>query len=85
MAEGDFLDGDGNWKCINCGACCKMIKFVYPNLDRGDGACVHLNEENKCDIYETRPRLCRIPEWYPGKLRARDCDKVRGIVEGETE
>lgn len=27
---------------------------------REDGACIHLNTDNRCDIYETRPDYCRI-------------------------
>lgn len=28
--------------------------------DRGDGACLYLDENNLCTIYETRPALCNV-------------------------
>lgn len=35
------------------------------DYDRGDGVCIHLNEEtNLCDIYENRPIICRVDECY---------------------
>ena len=27
---------------------------------RADGACIHLDEDNTCKIYETRPDACRV-------------------------
>ena len=27
---------------------------------RKDGACIHLAEDNTCQIYETRPEMCRV-------------------------
>jgi len=37
--------------------------------DRGDGACVHLQEDNTCEIYETRPEICRVDAMF-NKRRA---------------
>ena len=31
--------------------------------DRGDGACVYLDENNLCSIYDTRPLICRVKEF----------------------
>ena len=31
---------------------------------REDGACIHLDEDNRCKIYETRPIFCRVKEGY---------------------
>lgn len=57
----DFLDESGNWECIKCGACCLNITPVYPDLDRGDRTCKFLSKENTCEIYSSRPNLCRVP------------------------
>ena len=49
------------FECDKCGACCKNIRlsiFYKKELDRGDGVCKHLTEENLCEIYSTRPPLC---------------------------
>jgi Fe-S-cluster containining protein len=33
--------------------------------DRGDGACEHLEKDNKtCSIYEDRPLLCKVDELF---------------------
>lgn len=31
---------------------------------REDGACIYLDENNQCKIYETRPELCRVDKMY---------------------
>lgn len=31
----------------------------YELLRRGDGACIHLTAENRCEIYDVRPMKCR--------------------------
>ncbi len=51
--------------CSQCGECCRHIDKV-PQLsafDTGDGVCVHLCG-NKCDIYKTRPEICRVDVMY---------------------
>ena len=51
-----------SFQCDKCGACCK---FVYgTELDRGDGTCKHLAEDNTCSIYEDRPAICRVDAMY---------------------
>jgi uncharacterized protein len=83
--------------CTRCGACCRMVGTVegLRDLDRGDGACVHLQgepgEEHGCAIYETRPALCRvdglrpevvsIPWWYGANGHA--CDQLHLAVYGQ--
>lgn len=58
------------FSCNACGICCKLVKAIYPNWPtRPDGACVHLTPENKCAIYETRPKECRV-----------DANKPKGMV-----
>ncbi len=51
--------------CDKCGCCCKNLKKsnLYLELDRGDGVCKYLSN-NLCLIYEDRPLLCRIDEYY---------------------
>jgi uncharacterized protein len=51
-----------SYPCEKCGACCRHISKVLPSLDRGDGVCLHLSEDNLCEIYEERPLICNIDE-----------------------
>jgi len=60
----------GAWRCVACGTCCRQIPIhptlVALDLDRGDGTCRHLQDDQSCGIYETRPAGCRVPvEHYP--------------------
>ena len=55
-----------SFPCISCGACCRRIHELSPEVLRlwgldidEKGACVFL-DGNKCSIYETRPAICRI-------------------------
>ena len=32
--------------------------------DRGDGACINLNDLNLCNIYDARPEFCSITDMY---------------------
>lgn len=57
--------------CTSCGKCCRRVylseKTAY--LDRGDGICHHLDEStNLCQIYENRPLVCRIEDYYKAHL-----------------
>lgn len=59
--------------CTSCGACCRSLKGAnqYTELDRGDGVCLHFNEQtSQCSIYEDRPIQCRIGEMYELFFRA---------------
>lgn len=52
--------------CVSCGACCRgviHIPGVFEEPINPDGSCSHLTADNRCDIYETRPRICRIDEY----------------------
>lgn len=53
------------FECENCGCCCRNLdkNNLYVSLDRGDGVCRYLRE-NDCSIYEDRPLLCRVDESY---------------------
>ncbi len=55
------------FECDKCGACCKNIRlsiFYKKELDRGDGVCKHLTEENLCEIYSTRPIFCNLDAYW---------------------
>lgn len=90
MSTKDFLNADGSWKCIKCGACCHHVEYVYPDLDRGDGVCKNLNRDMTCGIYETRPPLCRVTKTMKKKLPvalAMACNTLLEILneEGRTD
>jgi len=84
------------WQCTeNCGACCRALKekaktwwvWIWLRiLDRGDGTCRFLNEDNnKCRIYNNRPNVCIIKKWkYTKEQIEAACDilieKYRRVV-----
>ncbi|HGG9561545.1 TPA: YkgJ family cysteine cluster protein [Neisseria meningitidis] len=50
-----------------CGLCCQKVNLseqtIY--LDRGDGTCRHFDDSTRlCTIYETRPLVCRVEDYY---------------------
>lgn len=81
-----------SFNCNKCGACCKFIKFVIPELAKEDGSCKHLDENNLCGIYEDRPFLCRVDAVYDKhyskildvkeyyKLTDKICEKMREVI-----
>jgi hypothetical protein len=53
--------------CTACGKCCRLVGNSEQTafLDRGDGVCRHFDEQtNLCTIYETRPLVCRVEDYY---------------------
>ncbi len=57
--------------CYACGQCCKNVDKSNETkfLDRGDGVCCNFNEENMlCNIYEDRPLVCRVEDYYKANL-----------------
>jgi Fe-S-cluster containining protein len=34
------------------------------DFDRGDGVCIHLREDNLCEIYDHRPEICNVDLMY---------------------
>ena len=48
-----------NYPCTQCGACCRRAYLVPELKTKPNGHCVNLAEDNTCDIYETRPDICR--------------------------
>ena len=55
-----------SFPCTKCGQCCINIKHIEPlaAYHSGDGVCVFYSFENGCEVYETRPDVCRIDEGY---------------------
>lgn len=55
---------------VGCGACCiaLSISSPIPGMPRGKPAgvrCVHLTDDYRCAIYNTRPAVCR--RWRPSR------------------
>ena len=50
--------------CTECGACCASIDGIdFLSKYNDNGKCMHL-QNNRCEIYEKRPLLCRIDEAF---------------------
>lgn len=60
----------GRFVCTRCGECCRHIAEVLPEFDTGDGVCCHLGESG-CDIYESRPLVCRVEDFWERCLRGK--------------
>ncbi|MGQ0286760.1 YkgJ family cysteine cluster protein [Pasteurellaceae bacterium 22721_9_1] len=57
--------------CTACGKCCRRVNLSEQTifLDRGDGVCQYFDENtNLCTIYETRPLVCRVEDYYKNFL-----------------
>lgn len=54
------------FKCDRCGACCRTVGLIEEAkfLDRGDGVCKYLTDNNLCSIYDFRPEICRVDKMY---------------------
>lgn len=55
--------------CTSCGACCRRVGAVLPNMAKPDGSCIHLNDKSQCDIYDTRPDFCRVVFKNDGRFK----------------
>ncbi|WP_455810544.1 YkgJ family cysteine cluster protein [Pseudomonas graminis] len=58
--------------CNACGKCCRRVGASAETafLDRGDGICRHFQEDTHlCTIYETRPLVCRVEDYYRARLK----------------
>ena len=79
------------YDCKRCGSCCRNVNLCeeMKMLDRGDGICKHLNENNLCRIYDKRPNLCNGQYVYEHfysqmtvadyhKMIAKLCEQIRG-------
>ena len=52
-------------ECGNCKAyCCRIAGLILKELDRGDGICLYLSDDNKCQIYDHRPPICNVDYMY---------------------
>lgn len=71
LSPSDFLTPEGDWKCIQCGACCMVAGAVFG--DRGDGGCQYLTEDNLCGIYDDRPDICRTNPKTDPRVMATAC------------
>lgn len=64
-------DGFEPFPCIACGQCCRNVHLspLTNYLSRGDGVCQYLDEDsNLCSIYEERPLVCKVEEYYQNYL-----------------
>ena len=69
---------DIKWTCQKCGTCCRFAGLITHPLDRGDGVCKYLDENNLCSIYEDRPDMCRT--WAgDDKQRIDACNYLREL------
>ena len=52
--------------CDRCGICCEHIDLIpqLKEFDSGNGRCVHLSENNLCEIYLDRPDICNVERMY---------------------
>ena len=79
------------YPCQQCGCCCKNVNLFdeMRALDRGDGICKNLTNNNLCKIYSQRPNLCNgqyvyenffsnisVEEYH--RMIANLCKKIRG-------
>lgn len=62
------------FECDKCGLCCTGLD-KHENMKEfhgGDGVCFHLNTETMlCDIYESRPLICRVDDFYDAYLKGK--------------
>lgn len=57
--------------CTACGQCCKNVHLseLTNYLNRSDGTCRHFDDKtNLCLIYEDRPLICRVEDYYDKHL-----------------
>lgn len=54
------------FECDRCGICCKHIDSIsqLKEFDSGNGRCIHLLDNNLCDIYFDRPDICNVEKMY---------------------
>lgn len=52
--------------CTKCGLCCKHLELIpqLKHFDLENGRCMHLTDNNLCDIYEKRPDICNVNKMY---------------------
>lgn len=53
--------------CTSCGICCQNISLIreLKDFDLGNGTCKHYDVVDlKCNIYDTRPNICRVDKMF---------------------
>ena len=48
--------------CTKCGFCCRNIGEIpeLAEFHTGDGICIHLSDENLCNIYANLPKIIAL-------------------------
>lgn len=60
------------FNCTGCAGCCKRVgqvidkltKKEFPYGVKEDGSCDQLLPDGKCNVYDTRPAICRVAKMY---------------------
>lgn len=54
------------FECDRCGICCQHIDKIpqLEKFDSGNGRCIHLTDNNLCEIYSDRPDICNVKKMY---------------------
>lgn len=57
--------------CDQCGICCKHIDQIpqLKEFDSGNGQCIHLMDNNLCEIYSERPDICNVNKMYESQFQ----------------
>lgn len=52
--------------CNQCGNCCRNIgkTGLLKEFENERGECIHLTNDNRCDIYDNRPDICNVNKMY---------------------
>ena len=59
------------FQCDKCGLCCKTVgsNQLYKYLANEAGVCINFDTRtNLCKIYQDRPVICRVDEFYNNYL-----------------
>ena len=57
-------------------------RFVLKSREE-DGVCIHLNEQQQCNVYEVRPQQCKAFPWWGENLATQTAwDKVKQSCPG---
>ncbi|MBO5265572.1 MAG: YkgJ family cysteine cluster protein [Ruminococcus sp.] len=54
------------FECKKCGKCCRSISRtgLLKEFENENGECIHLTDDNRCDIYDNRPDICNVEKMY---------------------
>lgn len=63
-------DPEPRFVCTQCGACCRRAFKMGLPLQPDMQTCVHLDADNRCIIFDTRPWVCRVDEVFKTKGHA---------------